>query len=117
MPDQTPAQTLTAAAQALRDPDVDACQEPGCGCPEELHYRDANGRPWCTDCEEKHPYRPAPASDIPERLRGPLADWLELTADVINSRVLANPTDEHTVDISDEHALLVARAVLGEVTQ
>ncbi|QCX81088.1 hypothetical protein C9F11_37525 [Streptomyces sp. YIM 121038] len=42
-----------------------------------------------------------------------LADWLDLEADVIAGRIAQDGTDEHAVAIDGDHALAVARAILG----
>jgi hypothetical protein len=42
-----------------------------------------------------------------------LADWLELEADVVASRAAVDGTDEYAVDISGDHALLIARQING----
>ena len=123
MPDLSPTETLTAAAQKLREHATADYVTPG---PWIVH--EANGF-----LRVDQPGPPSKAwtvksgADLAEENRGTaeyialmhpgvglaLADWLQLTADVINSRALADPTDEYTVDISDEHALVVARKILG----
>jgi hypothetical protein len=126
VPDQTPATELRTAATALRDPDADACQHPGCGCPDELHRRDADGASWCKDCYDQHPFRSGPTSDVPERLRSPLADWLEREADgheaigdvaQVGAELLTvNLGVEYGVTVSHStlpQALTVARALVG----
>lgn len=45
--------------------------------------------------------------------RLPLADWLELEADVIAAREAQPEGGEYAVDIGGDHALAVARAING----
>lgn len=126
MPDQTPAEQLHAAAGALQDPDADACQQSGCGCPDELHRTDADGLTWCKDCMDQHPYSPARAAQVPQWLRQPLADWLETAArrhDAAEATARRVWTCQDAGDIEDrdrwiasqaDHpALAVARTLLG----
>lgn len=118
MPDLSPAETLTAAAERLKW----LLHEDG--MPEQIR------RPWIAPSDGVHGSIIVPGQDVPvaQAFWGGVAeyaatmhpgvglalvDWLQLTADVINSRTLADPTDEYTVDISDEHALVLARALLG----
>lgn len=128
MPDQTPATELRRAARYLRGAATADYVTPGPWIVHEAYGflrvdndRDKTREAWTmkTGADLAEENRPT-AEYIALMHPGvglALADWLELTADVINSRTIADPSDEYTVDISDEQALVVARAILGQVTQ
>jgi len=106
VPDQNPAQELRAAAQALQDPNADACQMLGCWHPDELHQADADGLAWCKDCMDQHPHMASRAAQVPQWLRQPLTRWLDSLTGI--------EVFEHGPMAEEyRHALAVARALLG----
>ena len=112
---ESPAVVLRQAAAGLRAPDA-GCQVIDCGCCEEMHRKDADGVTWCKDCFDAHRYMPAPGEDIPERLREPLAGWLEA---VVAEMTVVDGTEYQAYDDDQNEfsswnaALTTAHIILG----